>query len=67
MKVAIYGQVLQENTVDFVLELLDELKKSDAEVAIEKVFYRLLQEKGQLDTYPVFTENLPTDIWNIPI
>ena len=61
MKVAIYGQVLQENTVDFVLELLDELKQSHAEVSIEKVFYRLLQEKGQLDTYPVFTENSGLD------
>ena len=61
MKVAIYGQVLQENTVDFVLELLDELEKSNAEVAIEKVFSGVLQQKSELGTYPVFTENSGLD------
>ena len=61
MKVAIYGQALQENTVDFVQELLDELKKLDAEVAIEKFFFKQLQQNSKMETYPVFTEHTGLD------
>ena len=61
MKVAIYGQALQENTVDFVQELLDELKKLDAEVAIEKLFFEKLGKNNELEEYAVFTEQVGLD------
>lgn len=57
MKVAIFGQTLQDNTVDYILVLLDELKKADAEVAVESRFQDLLKEQVDLDTYHTFTEN----------
>ncbi len=61
MKVAIYGQGLQENSVDFVQELLDELKHQNAEVAIEKLFFNQLQQESEIEKYPVFTENAGLD------
>ncbi len=61
MKVAIYGQTLQKNTLEYIVELLDELKKSGAEVAIEKRFYELMSRKEEMDTYPTFTETTGLD------
>ena len=56
MKVAIYGQTIQDNTIEFVHELIDELKMAKAEVFIEKVFYNLLREKGPIEDFKTFTE-----------
>lgn len=56
MKVAIFGQTLQDNTVDYILVLLDELKKADAEVAVESRLLDLLREQVDLDSYHTFTE-----------
>ena len=61
MKVAIYGQVVQENTAEYVDELLDELKKSNAVVSIEKRFYQLLGKQINVDGYATFTENTGLD------
>ncbi|MGB5237773.1 MAG: NAD kinase [Flavobacteriaceae bacterium] len=61
MKVAIYGQVLQENTADYVDELLDELKKTNAVVSIEKRFYQLLGQQIGVDKYATFTESSGLD------
>ena len=61
MKVAIYGQILQENTADYVNELLDELKKSKAEVSLEKNFFNLLRRQNELEQYPTFTESSGLD------
>lgn len=61
MKVAIYGQILQENTADYVNELLDELKKSKAEVSLEKNFFNLLRQQNELEQYPTFTESSGLD------
>jgi len=57
MKVAIYGQTYQDNAIDYVFELLDELHKVDAEIAIEKNFYELLIKKRRADTYATFTDS----------
>jgi NAD+ kinase len=46
MKVAIYGQTYQENTVEYLAELLDELKQEKAEVFIEKEFSAMYTSKG---------------------
>ncbi len=61
MKVAIYGQILQENTAEYVDELLDELKKANAVVSIEKQFCQLLAEQISLEDYTTFTENTGLD------
>lgn len=55
MKVAIYGQTYQDNGLDYVLELLDELQKADAQVAIEKEFHELLSNHQNTSNYPTFT------------
>ncbi len=55
MKVAIYGQTYQDNALEYVGELLDELKKEAATVVIEKEFHTLLSTKQNALGYPTFT------------
>ncbi len=55
MKVAIYGQTYQDDAIAYVVELLDELQKENAQVAIEKDFYSLLPIQYKNDSYGVFT------------
>ena len=57
MKVAIYGQIYQDNAIAYLKELLDELKKESAEVSIEKEFYELYLDSGFSMTFPTFTMN----------
>ncbi|MBD0850637.1 NAD kinase [Maribacter arenosus] len=45
MKVAIYGQTYQDNALDYVAELLDELEKESATIAIEEYFKSYLSQK----------------------
>ncbi len=61
MKVAIYGQVYQEDALDYVLELLEELDKISATVLIEAEFFKLLSEKNQLPEIDVFTDSSGLD------
>jgi NAD+ kinase len=61
MKVAIYGQPYQENTLDCVGELLDELSRFSASVAIEKEFFAHLGLGGQRVNYPTFTHSKGLD------
>ena len=61
MKVAIYGQTYQENTLDYVVELLDELQKVKAAISIEQNFYAFLLEKRAIETHPTFTETQGLD------
>ena len=61
MKVALYGQILQENTADYVNELLDELKNSKAEIYLEREFFKLLQEQTEIEDFPTFTETTGLD------
>lgn len=57
MKVAIYGQVYEGQQVAPVLELLDELKKTQSEVVIEVRFYEFLAESLALGNFKQFDEN----------
>jgi len=57
MKVAIYGQTYQDNALDYVVELINELQKVDAEIVIEKDFHTLLIENRESNTYETFTES----------
>lgn len=56
MKVALYGQILQEDVFTYVCELLDELRSSGAEVSVEQNFLHILKEEGELEDYPSFSE-----------
>ncbi len=55
MKVAIYGQTYQDDAIAYVVELLDELQKENAQVAIEEEFYSLLPNQNKNKSYGVFT------------
>ncbi|WP_273272691.1 NAD kinase [Maribacter polysiphoniae] len=61
MKVAIYGQVYQDSTMDYVGELLDELKKASATVAIEEQFKYHLSKKSNVDDCRSFNETTGLD------
>ncbi|NNG11217.1 MAG: NAD(+) kinase, partial [Arenibacter sp.] len=45
MKVAIYGLTCQNNTLEYILELLEELHKERAEIYFEKDFYQLILDE----------------------
>ncbi len=55
MKVAIYGQSIQQNTRDYVLELLHELRAVSAEICIEERFFNLLRSTDRLQNCGIFT------------
>ncbi len=55
MKVAIYGQAYQDNAINYVFELLDELQKVKAEIAIEESFAQLLSKNGNTHSSLTFT------------
>lgn len=55
MKVALYGQTYQDNAIEFLLELLDELKKESATVYIEEEFYALYRLSEKPQQYSTFS------------
>ena len=57
MKVAIYGQTYQDDALDYVIELLEELRKENAEVFIEKDFQAFLFQKRNTEHYATFTDS----------
>lgn len=57
MKVAIYGLTYQDNALEYVIELIDELQKVDAEIVIEKDFFSLLPKNRTTLEYQTFTES----------
>ena len=61
MKVAIYGQVYQENALEYVLELLEELEKTSAFVVFESHFYQMLGGEASLGSYSIFTHEAGLD------
>ena len=61
MKVAIYGQTYQDDTLDYVIDLLEELQGLDAEIAIEKEFQRFLTKHRAIGQYAAFTETSGLD------
>ncbi len=56
MKVAIYGQTYQDNSLEYIGELLKELEKESALVAIEQKLGFLLSEKFNIGDYQAFNE-----------
>ena len=61
MKVAIYGQTYQDNTLDFVWELIDELEKESATISIEENFSTHLSHKFNVSNYQIFNESAGLD------
>ena len=61
MKVAIYSQTYQEDTLSYVVELLDELHKEKAIVSIEAEFYAYLVNNRASKGYNTFTDSKGLD------
>ncbi|MGJ8737603.1 NAD kinase [Zobellia laminariae] len=61
MKVAVYSQMYQEDTLQYVMELLDELEKEHAVIAIEKEFHDFLSETHSSANYSTFTDTKGLD------
>lgn len=61
MKVAIYGQTYQNEAFDYVIELLDELKSSDAIIVLEHELSLYLANQSDMGPYPTFTETQGLD------
>ena len=61
MKVAIYSQTYQEETLSYVVELLDELHKEKATVSIEAEFYAFLVDNHASKGYDTFTDSKDLD------
>ena len=61
MKVAIYGQVYEGQQVAPVMDLLDELKKAQAEAVIETNFYDFLAESLALGSFQRFDQDQGLD------
>ncbi|MBU2907707.1 NAD kinase [Arenibacter algicola] len=57
MKVAIYGLTCQNNVLDYIVELLDELHKENAEIYFEKEFYSLIMAKRNVGEFSIFTDS----------
>ncbi|MDB4292330.1 NAD kinase [Maribacter sp.] len=55
MKVAIYGQTYQDDAIEYVGQLLEELQKVNAEVALEQEFKVLLATKLNTTAFKTFT------------
>ncbi len=56
MKVAIYAQIFQDSTLEYVEELIDELEKESATISIEKKFRTHLANKFKIQNYATFDE-----------
>jgi len=61
MKVAIYGKTYTEETLTYVVALLDELNKEKAKTYIEEGFYEFIRAHKKIETYTVFTESKGLD------
>jgi len=55
VKVAIFGQTDQNNTLAYALELIHELMAVDAEIHIEEAFSRMFSTADLLVDYPTYT------------
>lgn len=61
MKVAIYGQMFQDNALEYILDLLDELNQINAEIFFEEEFYSLLDHSQEVGLYATFTSKRGLD------
>ena len=56
MKVAIFSQTYQQDTLQYVMELLRELEKEQVDISIEKDFHSYLSENSKAKSYHRFTD-----------
>lgn len=56
MKVAIFSQTYQQDTLQYVMELLRELEKEQVDISIEKDFHSYLSENSKTKSYHRFTD-----------
>ncbi|HET8737778.1 MAG TPA: NAD kinase [Pricia sp.] len=56
MKVAIYSKSYHDDTLEYVVQLLDELRQENAEVSIETDFHVFLSERHISGSYTTFTD-----------
>jgi len=61
MKVAIYGLTDQDNTLNYVLELLEELDTAKAEVYFEASFLKRLSKSSEIKEFKTFTHETGLD------
>ena len=61
MKVAIYGQVLVEQDVEYVNQLLEALAQENADLAIEEDFLQLLESYSGATNFSSFTQQRGLD------
>ncbi|MDO6490353.1 MAG: NAD kinase [Cellulophaga sp.] len=61
MKVAIYGQTYNDDTVDYVVELLSELKLHNAAISFEEDFYNFITTSKKIEPFSIFTEDSGLD------
>ncbi|WBU88134.1 NAD kinase [Cellulophaga omnivescoria] len=61
MKVAIYGQTYNDDTVDYVFELLSELKLHNASISFESDFYKFITASKEIEDFSIFTEDSGLD------
>lgn len=57
MKVAIYGRTIQDSALDYVLELIGELRNENASIHFEELFYKFIATKRKMGEFPTFTES----------
>jgi len=62
MKIAIYGQSYQDNALKYVFELLEELAKMDAYIAIEEEFSGLVSAQRPQSSYDTFNHTSGLDV-----
>lgn len=61
MKIAIFGQTYQNDTLDYVHEFLDEIAKNGIFVSFEQEFYNLLSTLKEIEPYPTFNTKVGLD------
>ncbi len=61
MKIAVYGQVYENESSDYIRLLLKECKSKNVEVFIEEELYQKLRESGTTGNYNTFTKNSGLD------
>lgn len=61
MKVAIFSQTYQQDTLQYVMELLSELEKEQVDISIEKDFHAFLPKNYKTESYHSFTDTQGLD------
>lgn len=61
MKVAIYGRIIPDRALDYVLELIGEFHQENASIHFEESFFKFIAAKRNLVKFPTFTESRGLD------